>query len=137
MTNSSLSSSRSSFPKDVTTGRHAESLNWEWLDWRDWACELMNTHDDSQIADTLANMGQQMNMLRQGLAAEARVVEAQVLSLNPKVLGKGRREIIVQQIRRMYNAGLARDLPRTGGWGRKWSDKAEADLRSFEAEESR
>ena len=123
-------------PSSISSGRHDESLDWQWLDWREWACDVMNAHDDSQIADTMADMGQQMNMLRQGLAAEARIVEAQVLSLNPKVLGKGRREIVVQQVRRMYSASLARELPRGFvSWGRKWTENAEHDLNAFEAEE--
>ena len=54
----------------------------------------------------------EMEALREGFAAEARIIEAQVLSLSPHQLGKGRRKILEAQVRRMYAVALALEEPR-------------------------
>jgi hypothetical protein len=93
-----------------------------WSEYRAWAEELIATHSPDQVADTLADVSDIAERFREGMAAEARIIEAQVLSLSNGQLGKGRRKIVTEQVRRMYDAALDRGLPRS--YGSKWWEKA-------------
>lgn len=111
------------------------TLDWEWVDWRCWAEDLIAISDPRAVADSIADLGVQVNDLRRGMAAEAIVVNAQVLSMNPRVVGKGRSKIVREQVRRMFRCALAQEPPRSlVRWGRSWSIGAAKELERFEAE---
>lgn len=66
----------------------------------------------------------------EAMAAEARIIEAQTFDV--KALGKGRRRILTEQVRRMYRASLGEGPPRT--YGRNW--RQQTQLRLLELGES-
>jgi hypothetical protein len=104
-----------------------------WSEWRIWAEELIESHNSGQVADTLADMAQQMADLREGFASEARIVQAQTLDL--KGLAKCRRRILVEQVRRMARVALAQEPPRRSV-RISGEDQASLVLRELEREEA-
>lgn len=62
--------------------------------------------------DELERLRAEVETLRAGFADEARIIEAQALSLSPRQLGKGRRVIVEAQVRRMYGVALGLNGPR-------------------------
>lgn len=111
--------------------RDENSLDWTWNAWREWALELIDSHSKEQVADSIADMGQQMNDLRQGMGAEAQIICAQALSLNPKTLGKNRSRIVREQVRRMYDVAQAKQAPRSVA-SNHWRERIDRYRSEFE-----
>lgn len=105
-----------------------DSLGWGWMDWHEWAETVIETHQPHEIADSMADLGSQINDLRRGMAAEAQIVQAQVFSMNHKVVGKGRGAIVREQVRRMLKCSIGQGPPRSLGWGRGWVERVAAEL---------
>lgn len=93
-----------------------------WSEWYEWALALIATHSPAQVAESMADLGNQAEQLKEAMAAEARIIEAQTLSLSPRALGKGRRRIVETQVIRMYGCAIDKNPPRT--FGRDWRERA-------------
>jgi hypothetical protein len=110
--------------KTGSSSKAQHPLDLEWTDWHKWASAFVKDHSREQVASVLADIGQQINDLRRGMAAEAFIIDAQILSLSPRALGKGRREIMVAQVKRMLGCALAEETPRQlVRGGPSWSNR--------------
>lgn len=71
----------------------------------------------------------------EALVSEARIVEAQVLSLSHRQLGQRRRQIVREQVKRMYAVALGRRKHRLAVG--KWREQAAERLALLEEEDQR
>jgi hypothetical protein len=77
------------------------------------AAVLKQLEKAGDVLDEVDSLRAENERLREALAYEATVVEAQ--ALDAKALGKGRRECLEQAVKRMRAVALGAEHPRPGG----------------------